>query len=177
MKKEELMELEIDQVTQIANDVGVPKKSLKRATKGEIADAIVKILDAQPKDASEAAGDEDDEQDEGAESEEGEEDPAEPAPAKATAPHKAVQNAPEPPLPAPTTTHPSVAEIRKGVNHLVKRGLQIIQLEDDPHPDGHHQWHFRFKNKEAAGTVFQPLRTIVQQAAMLMAPTKVPTEG
>lgn len=166
MTREELMELEITEVQTIANDVGVPAKSIKRATKLEIVDKILETMAANPPQESDddetdiaIDGDEDDEQE-----------------AAAPAPAPAVQHAPIPPLPPATKTDSTPKEIRQATAHLVKRGLQIVKLDDKPHADGSHQWHFRHKNREAAGTIFQPLRTIVQQANMLMTPTKAPTE-
>lgn len=170
MTKDEMMEMEIKEVQQIAAEVGVPAKSVKKATKEEIVDAILVVLAANPGEATEEEEQEDDEDAEDDAEEDAEEEP-EPEPVR-----KAIQSAPIPPLPAPSKATPTPAEIRRAIAHLVKRGLQVMQLDDEEHSDGHHQWHFRFKNKEAAGTVYQPLRTIVQQASILMNPTKVPTE-
>ena len=92
--------------------------------------------------------------------------PAEPAPAT----HTAKQLASEAVLPAGTGQEYATPEtLKKALAPLIRRGLQIRATNKD-------FWVIAFHNREAAGTMHQPLKVCVAQANILARPTKQPTE-
>lgn len=97
----------------------------------------------------------------------------------------AVNQAPveQPPAPPPAGTatqpyqprqkagshYPTVKEVHDVLAGHVKRGLKIVSVDQKV-------WHIQHNNREAAGTMKMPLRTLLMQANILMRPTGRPTE-
>jgi len=64
---------------------------------------------------------------------------------------------------------PTVEEARAALNSHVARGMQIIHMDSE-------YFHIKMQNRECAGNMKMPLKQLVMQANILMAPTKAPTE-
>jgi len=67
------------------------------------------------------------------------------------------------------STFPTVEEARAALNSHVARGMQIIHMDSE-------YFHIKMQNRECAGNMKMPLKQLVMQANILMAPTKAPTE-
>ena len=75
----------------------------------------------------------------------------------------------EPSLPPPPPDN-GPFEIEKALEPFIKRGLQIVELNND-------YFHLRNENRECAGNTHQPIKQIVQQAQLLFKATKSPSES
>lgn len=75
---------------------------------------------------------------------------------------------PDAPLPN-GNNYPSVEEAKAALASHIARGLQIVTMTTE-------YWHLRQSNREAAGNMKMPLKTLLMQANILMVPTKQPTE-